>query len=75
MHLQVDYNKRKINMSKDAEYTKKYLQKRKTKRYAFDLYADDSDELKLIELLDKAKVDKQLKTVIKQSLLAHIKQS
>ncbi|MPX68915.1 hypothetical protein [Moraxella catarrhalis] len=61
-------------MSKDAEYTKKYLQKRKTKRYAFDLYADDADELKLIELLDKAKADKQLKNVIKQALIEQIAQ-
>lgn len=61
-------------MSKDAEYTKKYLQKRKTKRYAFDLYADDADELKLIELLDEAKADKQLKNVIKQALIEQIAQ-
>lgn len=54
----------------DANYTQKYKNKRRAKRYSFDLYLDDPEELALSKMLDQAKADKQLKTVIKDALTA-----
>ena len=54
----------------DTQYTQKYRAKRQTKRYAFDLYLDDPEELALSKMLDQARADKQLKTVIKAALTA-----
>lgn len=54
----------------DTQYTQKYRAKRQTKRYAFDLYLDDPKELALAKMLDQAKAEKRLKTVIKDALLA-----
>ncbi len=54
----------------NTQYTQKYKSKRQTKRYAFDLYLDDAEELSLAKILDQAKADKQLKAVIKAALIA-----
>lgn len=46
----------------------KYKETKQAKRYVFDLYLIDKDELALSKLLDDAKAKKQLKTVIKDAL-------
>ncbi len=49
----------------------KYRESKQAKRYVFDLYLTDKDELALSKLLDDAKANKQLKTVIKDALVLY----
>lgn len=56
-------------VNKNSQKSQKYRDKRQTKRYVLDFYADDSDELALIELLEQAKADNQsIKSIVKQAL-------
>lgn len=46
----------------------RYKETKQAKRIAFDLYLTDDKEAELFQKLDKAKAEKQLKTVILQAL-------
>lgn len=59
---------------KDSVYSKRYDDKRQAVAIQIKLYADDDDELQIIEYFESLKLKKQsVKSVIKQLLLKEIK--
>lgn len=48
--------------------TKRYREKKQTKRYAFDLYLDEETQKRISEILDKQKENQKLKEYIVQAI-------